>query len=48
LVSVEKLESHELLDINRILLQLMEAGCETLHFEIHKFMDSVWIKEELP
>jgi len=26
----------------------MEAGCETLHFEIHKFMDSVWIKEELP
>lgn len=42
------LESRELLGINRILSQLMEAGYETLHSEIHKLMGSVWSKEELP
>jgi len=48
LTSVEKLGSRELLGINQILSQLMEARCETLHSEIHKLMDSVWSKEELP
>jgi hypothetical protein len=47
LASVDKYESHAFLGINRILSQLMEAGCETLHSEIHKLMDSVWSKEEL-
>lgn len=48
MASVEKLESHEFLGINQIPSQLMEAGCETLHSEIHKLMDSIWSKEELP
>jgi hypothetical protein len=46
--SVEKLGSRELLGINQILSQLMEARCETLHSEIHNLMDSVWCKKELP
>jgi hypothetical protein len=27
---------------------LIQAGGETLHFDIHKFLNSIWDKQELP
>jgi hypothetical protein len=31
-----------------ILAELIQAGGETLHSEIHKLINSIWNKEELP
>jgi hypothetical protein len=33
---------------DQILAQLIEAGGETLRSEIHKLINSIWNKEELP
>jgi hypothetical protein len=37
-----------LLDSDGILAELIEAGGETLQSEIHKLINSIWHKEELP
>ena len=34
--------------IDQILAELIKAGDKTIRFEIHKFINSVWNKEELP
>jgi hypothetical protein len=33
---------------DHILVELIKAGSETLHSEIHKLICSIWNKEELP
>jgi hypothetical protein len=35
-------------DINQIPAELIQAGSNTLHPEIHKLIHSVWNKEEFP
>jgi hypothetical protein len=35
-------------DSNHILAELIQAGGEILQSDIHKLMNSVWNKEELP
>jgi hypothetical protein len=47
-IAVAKLEKYKLTGINQIPTELIQAGGETLHSEIHKLIGSVWRKEELP
>jgi hypothetical protein len=45
---IEKLKIHKSLGIDKISAELMKAGDRTIRFEIHKLINSVWNKEELP
>jgi hypothetical protein len=42
------LEKYKLLHIDQIPAELIQAGGETLWSEIHKIINSIWNKEELP
>jgi len=44
----EKLKSHQSLGIDKIAVELIEAGGRKIHYEIHKLIISIWNKEELP
>jgi hypothetical protein len=46
--AVEKLKSCEAPDTHQILTELIQAGGNILHSEIHKLINSIWNKEELP
>jgi hypothetical protein len=43
-----KLQRYKSLGNDQIPAELIEAGGETLHFQIHKLIHSIWNKEELP
>jgi hypothetical protein len=47
-IDIEKGKKYKLLGSDQILSEQIKAGCETLWSEIHKFIQSVWNKEELP
>jgi hypothetical protein len=47
-IPIEKLKNYESPGINQIVAKLIQAGGETLQSEIHKTINSIWNKEELP
>jgi hypothetical protein len=47
-ITIGKLKSYKSLGTDQILAELIKAGGETLHSEIHKLICSIWNKEELP
>jgi hypothetical protein len=47
-IVIAKLKRYISLGSDEILPELIEAGGETLRSEIHKLINSIWNKEELP
>jgi hypothetical protein len=47
-VAVGKLKRYKSPGIDQIPVELIQAGGETLHSEIHKLIKLIWNKEELP
>jgi hypothetical protein len=47
-VAIEKLKRYKSPDVDQIPAELIQAGGETLHLEIHKLIELIWNKEELP
>jgi hypothetical protein len=47
-VGVGKLKRYKLPGVDQIPAELIQAGRETLHSEIHKLINLIWNKEELP
>ena len=47
-LDIEKIESHKSLGIDQIPSELIKAGGRTILCEIHKLINSIWNKEELP
>jgi hypothetical protein len=47
-IAIAKLKKYKLLGSDQILAELIQAGGETLQSEIHKLINSIWNKEELP
>jgi hypothetical protein len=47
-IAVGKLKRHKFLGTNQIPAELIKAGGETLHSDIHRLIHSIWNKEELP
>jgi hypothetical protein len=47
-VAIEKLKIHKLPHTDWIIAELINAGGRKIHSEIHKLIDSLWNKEELP
>jgi hypothetical protein len=46
--AIEKLKRHKSPRIDQIPAELIKAGSSTIWCKIHKLIDSVWSKEELP
>jgi len=47
-MAIEKLKRHKSPSIDRIPAELFEAGGRTFRSEIHKLINSIWTKDELP
>ena len=47
-LAIEELKSHKSPGSDQIPAELIKAGCKTFRCEIHKFIISIWNKEELP
>jgi hypothetical protein len=47
-IAIAKLEKYKLPGTVQIPAELIQAGGETLHSEIHKRINCIWSKEELP
>ena len=47
-MAIEKLKRHKSPGSDHIPAELIKAGGRTIHFEIHKLINSVWNIEELP
>ena len=47
-LAIENLRSHKSSGIDQIPAELIKAGGRTLRYEIHKLINSIWNKEELP
>jgi hypothetical protein len=47
-VAIGNLKSYKLPGVDQILAELIPAGGETLHSEIHRLINLIWNKEELP
>jgi hypothetical protein len=47
-MAVEKLKSHKSPAIDQIPAEFIKAGGRTIRCDIHKFINSIWNKEELP
>jgi len=45
---IEKLKRHKSPDIDQIPAELIKARVRTIHSEIHKLINSIWNKKELP
>jgi hypothetical protein len=45
---IEKLKRHKSSGIDQIPAEVIKAGGTTIHSEIHKLINSIWNKEELP
>ena len=46
-MSIEKLKGHRSPGIDQIPAELIKAGCRTIHYELHKLINSIWNNEEL-
>jgi hypothetical protein len=47
-IAIGKLKTYKPLDTDKIQAELIKAGGETLRFQIHRLIRSIWNKEELP
>jgi hypothetical protein len=47
-VAIRKLKRYKLPGVDQILAELIPAGGETIHSEIHRLINLIWNKEELP
>jgi hypothetical protein len=47
-IAIEKLKRYKSPGIDQIPAELIQAGGETLSSEIHKLINCIWNKEELP
>jgi len=47
-LAIEKLKSHKSPGIDQIPAEVMKAGSQTIHYEIHQLIISIWIWEEFP
>jgi hypothetical protein len=47
-MAIEKLKRHKSPGIDQIPAELIKAGGRTICSEIHKLINSIWNKEELP
>jgi hypothetical protein len=47
-IATEKLKKYKSAGSDQILVELIQTGGEILLTAIHKLINSVWIKEELP
>jgi hypothetical protein len=47
-VAIGKLKKYKSPGVDQTAAELIEAGSETLHSEIHKVIKLIWNKEELP
>jgi hypothetical protein len=47
-VAIGKLKRYKIPGVDQIPAELIQAGGETLHLEIHKLIKLIWNKEELP
>jgi hypothetical protein len=47
-MAIEKLKTYKLPGIDKIPAELIQARGKTIHSEIHKLINSVWNKDELP
>jgi hypothetical protein len=47
-VAIGKLKSYKSPGVDQIPAELIQAGGETLHLEIHMLIKLIWSKEELP
>ena len=47
-MAIKKFKSYKSPDINHILAELIKAGGSKICSEIHKLINSIWNKEELP
>ena len=47
-LAIEKLKSHKSPGIDQIPAELIKAGGRTINSGIHKLINSIWNKEELP
>jgi len=47
-IAIEKLKRYKSSDIDQILAELIQEGGTALHSEIHKLVNSIWNKEDLP
>ena len=47
-MAIEKLKGHKSLGIDQIPAELIKTGVITICSEIHKLINSIWNKEELP
>jgi hypothetical protein len=47
-VAIVEMKSYKLPGIEHVLAELIQVGGETLCSDIHKLINSIWNKEELP
>jgi hypothetical protein len=47
-LAIEKLKSHISPGNDQVPAELIKVGSRTIHYEIHKLINSIWNKEELP
>jgi len=47
-MAIEKLKRHKSLSIDQIPAELIKTGGRTVHSDIHKLINSIWNKKELP
>jgi hypothetical protein len=47
-VAIEKLKRQKSPGFDQIPAELIKAGGKTIHFEVHKLINSFWNKVELP
>jgi hypothetical protein len=47
-IGILKFKKSKFPGIDEILVELIQAGCETLHSDTHKLITSIWNKEDLP
>jgi len=47
-LAIEKLKKTQITGIDQIPAELFKAGCRTIRCRIHKLINSIWNKEEMP
>jgi hypothetical protein len=47
-IAIAKLKKYKLSGSDQIPVELIQAGGETVESQIHKFINCIWSKEELP